>query len=84
MPGKLWVCEQWLLKSGQNMGKNLQETNIMGPLLLLFFTGPGRVPGVGGLAGVRVHTSAYTAHTVAIAGKTGILGNRDLKCHPRT
>ena len=70
MPGKLWLVSNGRLKSSQNMGKNLLETHIMGPLLLLFFTGPGRVPRVGGLAGSRVHTSAYTAHTVAIAGKT--------------
>ena len=43
-------------------------------MFLLVFTWPGRVPGVGGLVGLRVHTSAYTAHRVAMAEKLWFTG----------
>ena len=67
LPEKL-VCEQWAFEKRPKYGQILLETHIRGPLLLMVFTWPGQVLKVGGLVGVRVHTSAYTAHEVAIAG----------------
>ena len=66
---KTLVCKQWAFEKWPKYWQILLETHIRGPLPLLVFTWPGRVPEVGGLVGVRVNTSAYTAHRVAMAGK---------------
>ena len=50
--GKTLVFEQWAFEKWPKYGQILLETHIRGPLLLLVFTGPGRVPGVGDLVGV--------------------------------
>ena len=50
--GKTLVFEQWAFEKWPKYGQILLETHIRGSLLLLVFTGPGRVPGVGDLVGV--------------------------------
>ena len=67
---KTLACEQWAFEKwpvyDQKPARNSYNVS---PAPAVFHR-PGRVPVVGGLAEVRVHTSAYTAHTVAKAGKT--------------
>ena len=73
LPEKLLCLSNGHLKSGQYR-QFLLEMHIMGPLLLMVLTWPFRVKGVGGLVRNRVHTSAYTAHRVAIVEKLWFTG----------
>ena len=50
------------------MGKIQLETHIRGSLLLMFSPGQVKLWELVALVGVRVHTSAYKAHRVAIQG----------------